>query len=751
MSYFTGAVDGEQARGLLVYLYCGKNFVSDAAVAQKIYAEYNLKRFPLLVCVLADETEEMLDLLKEREALRRFSPVEQARFSKFIVERQKATTRRIQKLFLDMAACRQFITSNGIEVSNDRVRVLCAKRFDEIYNQTIPFAFDGFERKVTPQVKKNFMELCARMYDNSMMSQQTFQSFAPPLKNRIQAVLSTSNRQTSWQVLDSRYKLCEPQNAVVKRVYNDMIDMLAPDEPVGIGQSFGKFLYPPYGLNKYSLTLLILYVICKYSGKLSILQGGEIIKREDFSASVIRNEKKMYENLSRLKLCLNSRTHDEEIEELLGRIADNIYIEQCSNLQRTLDQVKAGLDGTGGFEAKIATANKTLKDGKRLYDQVYTNNLIPAEKAFEECKNQFNLKKLMAKVFNKVQEVVTNSKIEEYSDFEYSEEYCNRVKALLSGAEMLLDKNFGTFVKRIKCAANEITQFKSEYTRVSKILVKINKSDYARLLDERVAEAVSEANLQAKYGQTFVEVERDLSIIGMGNEINYSSCIDLNSKCDSWLNFFASITDLDKKVKNDYTTKLNNAKEILKQRSEYLTETTRTFIAKCRDNAGNNVVLSEYSDDADKILSSGLPGNILEPVQRVANIISDFKIKSGQITSVEDFLSEFKGTICEAESLKIAAEIRSRVEEKRKNWMSTNVTRVIPLIGSLNASQCTNFRRNLFEIPEYLQPSDLDMVEKARETLQSRLKELKILGVIELYSTLSDEEKTECLKRLALI
>ena len=751
LAYFAAAIDGEQARGLLVYLYCGKNYNTDIAVAQKLYTEYCLNKFPILVCVLADEKEEMLDLLKDREALRRFSPVEQARFSKFIIERQKATNRRIQKLFLDMAACRQFVTPYGIEVSNDRVRVLCTKKFDEIYTKTIPFAFDGFERKVTPQVKKNFMELCSRMYDNSMISQQTFQSFAPPLKNRIQAVLSTSNHQTSWQVLDSRYKLCEPQNTAVKRVYNDIINQLVPDEAVGIGQSFSKYLYPPYGLNKYSLTLLILYVICKHNGKIQILQGNAIIKREDFSASVIQNEKKMYENLAKLKLCLSSKTHDDIIEDLLQRISDNVCVEQCSNLQRNLEQVKEELDGSSEFDAKIATANKFLKDGKRLFDQIYTSSLIPAEKAFNECKEQFSLKKLMSRVFNKVLRVEPNSKIEEYSDYEYSEEYCTRVNDLLFKSEALLDKNFGLFVKRIKCAANEITQFKSEYTKMSKMLTKINRSDYAHILDERVAEAVSEANLQAKYGQTFVEIDRDISFVGKGDNIKYSLCIELNTKCDSWLDFFATITDLDKKVKDDYITKLQNVKDILKNRMDYLAETAKKFVKKCKDNSGCNVVLSSYADEANEILASDLPSNISEPVQSISDTILCFRNKSNEIDSVEDFLFEFSGTICEAESLKIAAKIKAQNDEKRRAWIDINITQILPSITSMTASQCMSCQRNLSDIPDYLQHSDYDEIEKAREALQSRLKELKILGVLELYSALSDDEKSECLKRLALL
>lgn len=748
-AYFTGAVDGEQARGLLVYLYCGKNFTTDIAVAQKLYTEYNLNQFPLLICVLADEKEEMLDLLKDREALRHFSPAEQARFSKFVLDKQRAINRRIPKLFHDMAACHQFITSYGVEVSSDRIRVLCANKFNEIYTKTIPFAFDGFERKVTPQVKKNFMELCSRMYDNSMMSQQTFQSFAPPLKNRIQAVLSTSNHKTSWQVLDSRYKLCEPQNTAVKRVYNDIINMLVPDEAVGIGQSFNQYLYPPYGLNKYSLTLMILYVICKHNGKIQILQGNAIVKREDFSASIIQNDKKMYENLAKLKLCLSSKTHGDIIEDLLQNIADNVYVEKCGNLQKALDEVKNELDGASEFDAKIATANKTLKDGKRLFDQIYTNTLVPAEKAFEECKAQFSLKKLMGRVFNKVQRVAPNSKIEEYSDFEYSEEYCARVNTLLSNAEALLDKNFGTFVKKIKCAANEITQFKSDYTKVSKVLVRINRPDYAHLIDERVAEAVSEANLQAKYGQTFVEINRDISIIGNGDNITYSVGIELSAKCDSWLDFFSGITDLDKNVKDDYIAKLQSAKTILQQRTEFLIETANSFVTKCNENIGCDIVLSEFADEAKRIIALNLPSNFTEPVQKVADTISSFRSKSNEIDSLDYFLSEFSGTICEAESLKIATKIKVQNEEKRMAWVDTNITQVMPSIKNLSASQCTSYQKSLYEIPDYLQPSDFDEIEKARDALQSRLKELKILGVIELYSALSDEEKAECLKRLS--
>ncbi len=751
LAYFAGAVDSEQARGLLVYIYCGKNYKTDVAIVQKLYTEYQLNKFPILICVLADEKEEMMDLLKERAALNRFTPAEYARFSKFIIERQKLVSRRIQKLFVDMAGCRQFITTYGVEVSSDRVRVLCAKKFNEIYPKTIPFAFDGFERKVTPQVKKNFVELCSRMYDNSMMSQQTFQSFAPPLKNRIQAVLSTSNKQTSWQVLDSRYKLCEPQNAAVKRVYNDIINTLVPNEIIGIGQSFGKYLHPPYGLNKYSLTLLILYVICKHNGKIQILQGNAIVKREEFSISVIQNDKKIYENLAKMKLCLSSKTNDDIIEDLLNSIANNVHVEQCSNLQRALDQVKGDLDGAGEFEAKIATANKTLKDGKRLFEQIYTNTLIPAEKALEECKEQFSLKKIMARVFNKISKIVPNTKIEEYSDFEYSQEYCDRVNILLSNSEALLDKNFSTFIKKLKCAVNEVSQFKSEYTRVSKALVKINRPDYARLLDERVSDVVSEANLQAKYGQTFVDIDKDLSIIGNGSNINYSMCIDFKSEIDSWLDFFAGITDLDKKIKDSYIEKLQNAQKTLTNRMNDLVQYANEFVSSCKRNIGRDISLPEYVDKANQILAFGLPSMVSDPVQIIADDIMNFKSSTNAINSADDFLSKFKGTICEAEALKIVDRINAENEEKRKTWVNTNITQVLPTIKAMNASQCTNYQRNLSNIPNFLQSTDLEMIEKAREALQTRLKELKILGVIELYSTLSAEEKSECLKRLSLL
>lgn len=751
LAYFAGAVDGEQARGRLVYLYCGKNYSTDIVVASKLYAEYGLNKYPLLVCVLADEKEDMLSLLKERKALSIFSPAERARFLRFIQAKQNAVNRNIQKLFLDMASCRQFVTAYGVETSQERVRALCLKKFNELYTKAIPFAFDGFERKVTPQAKKNYIELCSRMYDNSMMSQQMFQSFAPPLKSRIQAVLSTANHQTSWQVLDSRYKLCEPQNTAVKRVYNDILGLLVPDEAVGVGQAFSKFLYPPYGLNKYSLTLMILYVICKFNGKIQILQGNVVVKREEFSTSVIQNDKRMYENLVKLKLCLSSKTHDDIIEELLQNIADNVYVEKCGSFQKALDGIKSELDGASEFDAKIATANKTLKYGKHLFDQIYTDKLVPVEKAFEECKTQFNLKKLVARVFSKIQRVAPNSKIEECSDYEYSEEYCARVNKLLSDSEALLNKNFIAFIKKMKCAANEVSQFKSDYSKVSKVLVRINRPDYAHLLDERVAEVISEANMQAKYGQTFVEIDRDISVMGNSATITYPMCMEQGKKYDSWLDFFSGVTDLDKNVKDDYIAKLQSAKDSLKKRADSLIDTANAFVSRCKEDVGHDVVLSELADEARHILAFDLPGSISEPVQAIADTISSFKSRSNEIDSVEDFISEFSGTICEAESIKVASKIKAQNEEKRRTWIDTNITRVFPSIKTFSASQCTSCQRNISEIPDYLQSEDLEMIENEREALQSRLKELKIMGVVELYSALSEEEKTECLKRLTML
>ena len=750
--YFNSAVDGETPRGLIIYLYCGKTADRDIEYVYKLYLQYSMDKIPLIIYLLIDEEEKLLDVLCSREALRRFSPSEKDRFSRFITMYNKEFTRRISKRFKEMLDERKYISVSGIEVSDMRLRNMCVKVFEKVYPKTIPFAFDGFENKVTPQAKKNFAELCSCMYNGTMTNAQMYQSLSPQLKNRIQAVLSTATPRTSWQVLDSRYRLCEPQNSGVKRIYSDVREQITPDTATGIGQLFNKYMYAPYGMNKYCLSLFIIYFISHNSGKIQIIQGDSVLKKADFIQFVLQNDKKMLESLMRLKIKLSDKTDNDMIEELCHNINENKYVEFSISLGKKLDAVKSELDDIEPYKEKFATAEMYLADGKRLYDQLYTNGILTAEKSFSDIEENFSLPKIAA-IYGKIQRRTAGTQIDEYSNYVYSEEYCSRVSALLSKTDALLDKKFSRHIKNLKCAVSEISQFKSAYTKVAKQFIKIGRQDYADSLTERVKEVVSGVSLQQKYGQTFAQVDKELAFIGTAADLDHQSCKEKLNDLRKWSDFFLAIDDLDKKVITDYLSKISAASDNINNRMKEI----QSNIDQLFDEMSNGVSdIDLFYLKVTKILSLKLEDDTVVDLQNILKTIDEYWILikniEADVNTIEKLTSEYDGkwknTVCaNAMKTKISA-LKKAVAAKRQMWFDENIADMAFKVEGMSAAACVQWQNRCAEYPDYLTEDDVVKLHNVQELVNSRLKSLKILGVVEMFNELSDSEKVECLRLL---
>lgn len=750
--YFDNAVDGETPRGIIIYLYCGKNADRDIEYVQKLYVQYSLDKVPLIIYLLSDEEEKLLDVLRSREALRRFSPSEKDRFSRFIAMYSKEFTKRISKTFKEMLDERKFIGVKGIEISDMRLRNMCLKAFESAYPKTIPFAFDGFEKKVTPQAKKNFAELCSCMYNGTMTNAQMYQSLSPQLKNRIQAVLSTATTQTSWQVLDSRYRLCEPQNSSVKRIYNDVREQITPDTVIGIGQLFNKYMYAPYGMNKYCLSLFIIFFISHNSGKIQLLQGDSVLKKADFIQNVLQNDKKMLESLMRLKIKLSDKTDDDMIEELCHNINENKYVEYSISLGKKLDAIKSDMDDISPYKEKFATAEMYLADGKRLYEQLYTNGIVAAEKSFADIEEKFSLPKLAA-IYGKIQRRIAGTQIDEYSNYVYSEEYCNRAAALLSKADALLDKKFTSHIKSLKCSVSEISQFKSAYTKVAKQLVKIDRKDYADSLSERVKEVVSEVGLQQKYGQTFALVDKELAFIGTAADLDYYSCEEQLKNLGKWTDFFSAIDDLDKKVIDDYLTKISAGAGNIENRIKEI----QSFIDQLFDEISNGISdIDAFYLKVTKILDLKPADDTAAGLQDMIKTIDEYRnmIKNSEadIYTIERLTSEYdskwSNTVCANAMKAHISALKKAVAAKRQMWFDDNIADMAFKVEGMSAAACVQWQNRCAECPNFLTEDDIVELHNVRELVNSRLKSLKIQGVVEMFNELSDAEKIECLRLL---
>lgn len=64
-----------------------------------------------------------------------------------------------------------------------------------------------------------------------------------------------------------------------------------------------------------------------------------MLSKEAFINNYLTNDKKMLENIFKLRITLKTQTDDEQLEELLSEIEKMSYTEKCSDLSKELNRL----------------------------------------------------------------------------------------------------------------------------------------------------------------------------------------------------------------------------------------------------------------------------------------------------------------------------------------------------------------------------------------------------------------------------
>ena len=276
------ATDGGQYRGVILYLYGGKNWDKEILRLIKVIGQTKAERYPILFILLNDSEENWLMSLRKHFALRKFTESEKEMYERFISRDQRLLERSIVSQFGKMCAERLVVTVNGVTVLSDRINHACYDLFQSVYPGAIPFSFTEFEKKATPAVKKKLLSLCRNMYNGVMCDKQAYQGIDPTEKRRIQTALAVSSEAISWQIFTANYELCEPKNKKVKNIYNSLSDKFSTNAEKSIFELFAEYRQAPYGLNDHSLFLFIVYYLSINSKRLLLTDKTGTLSKQKF-------------------------------------------------------------------------------------------------------------------------------------------------------------------------------------------------------------------------------------------------------------------------------------------------------------------------------------------------------------------------------------------------------------------------------------------------------------------------------------
>ena len=756
-SYFARAVDGDTPRGIMVYTYCTPNSDRAIAAATGCIIAHDMKKYPVVFFLLVDEENTWMYSLKRRAVFRMFNQSEMDMFARFINDDVKRANREIINVFRRMIAKRMILTDKGKQSYASRMKELCSERFNEVYTSVIPFAFDGFEKKSTPSAKKTLFDMCQKMYSGTICNKQAYQGIDPKMKNRIQAVLATGIP-TSWQVFNGRYELCEPKNTRVQKMYQSVMDKVKTGAVISLGDLFRNLLYEPYGMNYNSLLLFVVYVLSLNSRTIEIYESGCVLSKAQFIEKYLSNEKRTLENILKLKISLKIQTDDEIIEGLIVEIKQMVYVEYCQEYKRRLDKLCSDPDIEQRYSGEIAVAKLTLSEASKINKRLY-EQLKKYETEVENATQKFNLFRVVSVLAGITRQEKDTFIDEEDGTFCYSDVYCNRVDKLIKTAEKLLENNFFAYLDSLSCTYDQSSEFKKRCAKACKELQAIKRTEYAKALKKRVSDVVAEAELRQKYAASLTEADQFITFTrNTVDTMDSETCVHKQVETESWKQFFSSATDLKEDTQAKYDSELSELAELLIKRQEEIEIHAANLIEEFSDPTCSLVELKEKistclktkpSEKYSKELASA--SNLLDEFIRASSTLQSNSISQSINTMKLEYETRWKGTVCDKYMRYRISEAEETLERMRNGWMNRFVYSVVSRLSEMTVGQCQQWRTSVGEIPDYLSEDNLREFAQLSERITEILKVYKINGVVELYRSLTSDEKKRCLDILSRI
>lgn len=747
------ATDGEKYRGILVYLYCGKTSEKDIPVVTRLVTALEVQKLPIVFCLLRDDEEKWYDFLKRRAVYRKFTESEKEMYTRFLGKESRAIMRTITSEFNRMTGEKKILTDKGIEALSCRINQYCYDKFNQCYPNVIPFSFTEFEKKAVPTAKKALLSICRSMLTGTMCNKQSYQGLAPIEKSRIITALHTQTQATSWQVFDANYNLCEPRNSKVKKIYQEVMEKFSADSHYTIGQLFSNYRSAPYGLNYYALFLFIIYVLSMNIKKISILDGTVPITKQQFVNNYLQSDKKMLENLLKLRVVIKTQTDDEALIDLIKDIKQLVYTEGCSEYSKQLKILVEASENTDSIKGEIAACEIKLQHGINYNTSKY-GYLTKAENAVKQCKATFNLIQIVS-VLTSIEKPDVDSKIDEYSDYLYSPTYVARVEMILSEAVKTLDENFSPFMSKLKCAYSQSSEFKKKYQQTAKRLQELGKKEYANILKARIEAVLQETELEQKYAATIADARRFISAIDNSvHTFDFPKCEETAAQLSGWLDSFTDADDMVSSVREEFVRNLYKSQKKVNAQKAQLDKQIQWILKEIKKPTESYSLLSEHIAKSIRLNPDEKTVVILTNAQNLINEFNRIKTNTVQadnsiIESLEEeYNSKWKGTVCDRYMAEHITSLKDLQSQRRDDWLRKNVQSVIESIGTMTVSQCVQWQTTKSELPDFLTDKDLEEINLLAVLVTEKIKTQKINGVIELFTSLSSDEQKECLCQL---
>lgn len=750
----------DKPKGKLIYIYNNPAYGLDIINnLSELYKKYKLYKYPIVWMLLDDSNYEFYDVLIDISIIPRFTEEDKMKFARFITSFSNKTYDGMKSQFDRMSKERMIFTENGVEKSSvTRVKQLCGSQLNNIYNKVISFPFDGFDNKNITSAKKIHSAICKGILSNQL-NYQWIQIQNKEAQNRIITVLE--NKIVGWGVLDSDYKITIPQNQKLRSLYDEIDIQLNDNNEVSLFDLYIKYVQAPYTINDYSFALLLAVYIVLKSIEIKIFQNGKAIKTIDWAANFYKDKALDFNYLK------NSKIEKVDLNEYLLRyqvicekIEKNIDISMCTILKKKLEELLLEEEPPEAFEARVEACRRMVTQGEQVYNKV-EKEIGRMKGSIEKGIEEVDFKYIIPIVIECEDK---DSIIEEGLPYKYNDKQLEIFNSLAGEGRKFIESDYENFIKTAKChSVGQMTKYESWMKNLRRDLEKLGYRELARKTNTRLESELENLALVRRRQSIEEDIKKFVNNIRPTESTAQEQLLIWKKEGEDLIKLVKENPYLEEGDKVDYITALN-----------VKLQNNNVFLEKINDMIMNIIDISlELSNikkahnlliDIKFLLEKRLRQKDRVEIEEIGEILQNILNDIKEIESIESFNSRIK----EVELLRIKyeeydeeilsvgriidsyiEEINSKINELNNKWIERNLNIYLDSIENWSSEQCFSWIKDTRALPEYLTDNTRNNYIEYKERIESRINQLQIDSIINIFNELSKEKRVECVAILS--
>lgn len=743
-------------RGLLIYVYLSEGDSCDNIV--KLYKKYKISKFPVILWLLDDSERIFFKTLLDDRIISSFSKEETEKYSRFIDKFRDTNEMDMKSIFKSLIARKEVINIDGIVNTNKRMKVLLKEKFEEIYPDIIPFPFEGFTNKQLSIPKKNLCLISKSMISGSI-DYSWIQVQDKGMRNIVSNVFVYPN--VGWGVLNDNYDMQYPSNRNLYKLFSAFDKKFEELEELYLEEMYNKCVASPIGMNDYSFALLVSVYLRLKGIEAKISYKGKVIKNTQWSMLFYKDKTVDLKVLSDSKIIkVNIEGYLKKYQILCNEIEHESNISRFSSLAEKLDNLELENDPPEELTEKVQACHMRLETG--------LNQLKEFNLKIMNIQGEFNRGvegsidfKYILNALVKGKKLIESER-EANGHFDIPNEALNKINTLYEKGRIIIDENYMTFLKKQNCmSVSNVGPYRKWLEHLAENLKELGYEIYATKTLEHM-EITTESLENIRQVQESVEkCEAFLKVTKPSQYSTQEALLNDQKKANLLINLIDQNLTIDTITRDNYKNQLAKTLEVIngyldKIKAQITEIYNRTYEIKTLSDAKEIKSLisdilekgirheeKEYIEDIGRVLTSCITDitDIINnnTLAHRAKRVFDLKLKYDECNEDVDLNLMLDNYI---------KGIEDKIQTENKVWMENHNSVFDNSNKSWNAQKCQSYLADTEVIPDYLFDENKVILQKNRQNIFTRLKNLKIESVVELFKVLNEEEKSECIKQL---